>query len=130
MEITSLSFIIICAWVSKYTFTFIVFLMLSYYLHEVTYRFCTMLILLLTWILSDIYISPNIQLLHNLYIHLQTMQCINCIIKCNIVPYSYLPQCSVSTYPVYTSTNYAVYMDIVHHNNPHYNSWTTQSVQC
>ena len=55
---------------------------------------------------------------------------VNCMINCDIVSYSYFPQSSVTTYPVYTPIISANYMDIVHHNNPHYTSWTTQSVQC
>ena len=40
----------------------------------------------LTVIISHIHIFPYVLSLHILYIQLQTVKCINCIINCNIVP--------------------------------------------
>ena len=51
---------------------------------------------------------PHIKLLNILYMHLHILKYINCIINCNIVPYSYFPL-SVTTYPVYTSTDFQIY---------------------
>ena len=60
------------------------------------------------WIYFYFYCFPHALLLH-IWIHLQILYNINCIINCNIVPYSYFPQCSVTTYPVYTPTDYEIY---------------------